>query len=75
MLQAYQGESSLRNTICLRSSDPFYIVSYYIKWVTTSWTHSRSKDVFDIIAPENKTCSCLDIPDDLSDPGLRVPAV
>ena len=24
-----------------RSSDPFYIVSYYIKWVTTSWTHSK----------------------------------
>ena len=24
------------------SSDPFYIVSYYIKWVTTSWTHSIS---------------------------------
>ena len=22
------------------SSDPSYIVSYYIKWVTTSWTHS-----------------------------------
>jgi len=28
------------STICPRSSDPFYIVSYYIKWVTTSWTHS-----------------------------------
>ena len=27
-------------TICPRSSDPFYIVSYFIKWVTTSWTHS-----------------------------------
>ena len=27
-------------TICPRSSDPFYVVSYYIKWVTTSWTHS-----------------------------------
>ena len=27
-------------TICPRSSDPFYIVSYYIKWVTASWTHS-----------------------------------
>ena len=27
-------------TICPRSSDPFYIVSYYIKWVTTSWTYS-----------------------------------
>ena len=22
------------------SSDPFYIVDDYIKWVTTSWTHS-----------------------------------
>ena len=29
-------------TICPRSSDPFYIVSYYIKWVTTSWTHSMN---------------------------------
>ena len=29
-----------RYTVCPRSSDPFYIVSYYIKWVTTSWTDS-----------------------------------
>ena len=27
-------------TVCPGSSDPFYIVSYYIKRVTTSWTHS-----------------------------------
>ena len=27
-------------TICLRSSDQVYIVIYYTKWVTTSWTHS-----------------------------------
>ena len=27
-----------RNTVCPRSSQPFYIVSYYTKWVTTSWT-------------------------------------
>ena len=26
--------------MCLRSSDPFYIVSYNIKWVTTSWAYS-----------------------------------
>ena len=26
-------------TVCPGSSDPFYIVTYYIKWVTTSWTH------------------------------------
>ena len=31
------------NTMCPRSSNPFYIVSYYIKWVTTSWTHSISE--------------------------------
>ena len=27
--------------VCPMSSDPFYIVSYYIKRVTTSWTHSK----------------------------------
>ena len=26
------------NSRCPGSSDPFYIVIYYIKWVTTSWT-------------------------------------
>ena len=30
-------------TVCPRSSDPFYIVSYYIKWGTTSWTYSASR--------------------------------
>ena len=28
------------HTVCLRSSYSFYIVSYYIKWVATSWTYS-----------------------------------
>ena len=27
-------------TLCPGSSDPFYKVTYYIKWVITSWTHS-----------------------------------
>ena len=27
-------------TICPGSTDPFDLVSYYIKCVTTSWTHS-----------------------------------
>ena len=26
--------------MCPISSDPFYIVTYYMKCVTTSWTHS-----------------------------------
>ena len=29
-----------RGTVCPGNSDSFYIVSYYITWVTTSWTHS-----------------------------------
>ena len=28
-------------TVCPRSSDPFYVVSYYIKRVTTSYTYSN----------------------------------
>ena len=33
------------STVCPRSSGPFYIVSYYMKWVTTSWTY-RTVGVF-----------------------------
>ena len=29
-----------RHTVCPGNSDPFYIVTYFIKWVTTSWTYS-----------------------------------
>ena len=29
-----------RIIMCPRNSYPFYIVSYYTKWVTTSWTYS-----------------------------------
>ena len=32
---------TLNNTVCPESSDPFYIVIYYIKLVTTSWTQSN----------------------------------
>ena len=28
------------NTVCPRSSDPFYVATYYIKWGTASWTYS-----------------------------------
>ena len=31
-----------QNTVCPRSSDPFHIVSFCIKWVTTSWTYSNA---------------------------------
>ena len=27
-------------TVCPRSNDKSYIVTYYIKWVTTFWTYS-----------------------------------
>ena len=35
----------LKGTVCPRSCDPFYIVSYYIKWVTASWIYSN--DIID----------------------------
>ena len=31
-------------TVCPGSSDLLYLVSYYIKWVTTSWTYSITQD-------------------------------
>ena len=38
----------LGHTVCPISSYPFYILSYNIKWVTTSWTHSMSKKAWPI---------------------------
>ena len=32
--------------MCPRSSDPFYVVTYSIKWVTTTWTYSTIGIVF-----------------------------
>ena len=32
------------STVCQGSSDPFHIVTYYIKWVTTSWTYSSKQN-------------------------------
>ena len=31
-------------TMCPKSSDPIYVVTYYIKWVTTSWTDGKTSD-------------------------------
>ena len=30
---------AIRHTVCPGSSDPFYLVTYYIKRVTTPWTY------------------------------------
>ena len=32
------GANFALQTVCPRSSDPFLIVRYYIKWITNSWT-------------------------------------
>ena len=39
------------HTVCPRSSDPFYIVSYYIKWVSTSWAY-RNRFELKIVLPD-----------------------
>ena len=33
--------------MCPRSSDPFHLVSYYIKWAPTSWTYSITLENYD----------------------------
>ena len=34
---------TVQYTVCPRSSDPVYIVTYYIEWVNTSWTDGNKK--------------------------------
>ena len=41
--------NNIVHTVCPRSSAPFYIVTYYIKWGTTSWTYSTSINVICIV--------------------------
>ena len=37
-------------TVCPRSSEPFYIVIYYIKWVTNSWAFGKyAQKVFKLL--------------------------
>ena len=38
--------TSLLHTVCPGSSGPFYIVTYNIKWVTTSWTYCTFYIIF-----------------------------
>ena len=40
-LLMYVQEVLTHFTVCPRSSDRFYVVTDYIKLVTTSWTYSR----------------------------------
>ena len=42
------------DTICPRSSEPFYTVTYCIKGVPTSWTHSISNYVADVLSEIRK---------------------
>ena len=46
---------NLIHTVCPRSSYPFYIVTYCLKWITTSWTYSTCTQIDD--KPYNKISS------------------
>ena len=39
-----QGQTGREHTICPGSSDPFYVVTYYIKWITTLFGHIVEKE-------------------------------
>ena len=38
-------------TVCPRSSYPIYVITYYIKWVITSWTDSSISKLFGCVNP------------------------
>ena len=40
-IEVYQIDGN--STICPSSIDPIYAVTYYIKWIKTSWTDSSIK--------------------------------
>ena len=40
-LDTNSNSPALKHTVCARRLNPFYIVTYYIIWVKTSWTYSR----------------------------------
>ena len=40
---------TFRTTVCPKSFDQFCVVSYFIKWVKTSWTYSSSFNNFIIM--------------------------
>ena len=39
-IRAWNNFTLALSTVCPRSSDPFYTVTYYMKWFTTSLRHS-----------------------------------
>ena len=43
--------------MCPRSADQFYVVTYYIKWVTTSWTYSTLAPALRLHSGENASVS------------------
>ena len=47
----------MHHTVCQGSSDPFYEVTYYIKWVTTSWTDGKINIVTSMIKGVQKNPS------------------
>ena len=43
-MEIFFGQNPFLASVCPRSSDPFDIVIYNIKWVTSSWTNSIFKN-------------------------------
>ena len=48
----YNKSKKISNILCPRSSDPFHIVSYNKKWVTTSCTNSNKRYLFDYFSEQ-----------------------
>ena len=45
-LRIFSKDLRSKTTVCPWSSDPSYVVSYYIKWVTTSWIYGAKRKIY-----------------------------
>ena len=53
-LTARPGSRIVLHTRFPKRSDPFYLVNFYVKWVTTSWTDGITiEDVIQCISLSN----------------------
>ena len=48
-IRVYHRVTIEQGTICSRSSYPFCIVTYFIKWATTSWTYSTCAQISELL--------------------------
>ena len=43
------NDKTSKGIVCTKSLDPIYIITYYRKWVKTSWTYSKLRAINNLL--------------------------